>query len=77
MSKNAISKPSELQTATVLETRDFGLIAMARSLLEEAGLEYWTEGEALLTSMPLMSSVLFKVREQDAARAKTLLEGLE
>jgi hypothetical protein len=74
MEQNNFRDPSASQVTIVLETRDFGLVAIAKSLLDDAGIEYWTEGEPLQQALPNVSPVLFKVREKDAEEARALLE---
>jgi Putative prokaryotic signal transducing protein len=71
---------------TVLETGDPGIIAVARSLLDSAGIEFTTKGEALqdllgLGRFPgganaLAGPVVFQVRPEDAEQARSLLSEL-
>ncbi len=77
MSRNEFHGPSELQTVTVLETRNYGLIIIAKSLLEEADIEYWTSGEPLQTAIPGIDPVQFWVRAEDAEEARKVLQACE
>lgn len=77
MRKNAFDGADQNRLVTVLETRDFAFIAIARSLLEEAGIDFWTKGEALLLTVPNVDLVEFQVRAEDADLAKKILSEVE
>jgi hypothetical protein len=71
---------------TVLETGDPALLAVAKSLLEDAGIHYFAKGEAVQDLFgggrfgfgfnPLTGPVQLQVAVSDAEEAKTLLRGL-
>lgn len=72
---------------TVFEAGDPTLVALAKSLLDSAGIEFTTKGDALqdllgLGRFPagtnlLAGPVVFEVVAGDAERAKSLLSDLE
>jgi hypothetical protein len=67
----------DFELETVLETSDPGLIAVVKSLLEEAGISYWVQDEAMqglyLTSI---FPSRFQVERRYAQLARELLDGL-
>ena len=69
----------------VLSTGDAGLVLLAKSMLEKEGIEHLVRGESLQdpfdggrvgTDSYGRGPVEFLVREEDAGRARTLLDGL-
>jgi putative signal transducing protein len=72
---------------TVFETGDPAAIALAKSLLDSAGIEFDAKGENVqdlfgVGRFPggtnlVTGPVTFQVRAEDAARAKSLLSDLE
>jgi Putative prokaryotic signal transducing protein len=68
---------------TVLRTSDAGLVAVAKSVLEDAGLDYFLRGEALHYVVgwggfnSAVGDAEFQVREEDAREAALLLARLE
>jgi hypothetical protein len=73
-----------IRLVTVFETADPGLAAVAKSLLDDAGIDHTIRGETQAnvfgwgTRMsPGVGVPAFQVREQDAARATELLARLE
>jgi len=72
---------------TVFETGDPVLVALARSLLDSARIEFATKGEAIqdllgLGRFPAGSNlvtgpVVFQVRPDDALKARSLLRDLQ
>lgn len=72
---------------TVFETGDPGLVALARSLLDSARIEFATKGEAIqdllgLGRFPAVSNlvtgpVVFQVQPDDALKARSLLRDLQ
>ena len=69
----------------VLRTEDAGLVPLAKSMLDEEGIEHLVRGQGLQDpfygGLPSGSGygrgpVEFWVREEDAGRARTLLDGL-
>lgn len=65
---------SELQLVRVLAIRDPGAIAVAKSLLDEAQIEYDVRGEQLQNlGIPALGPVEFWVPEKDAADAVDIL----
>jgi hypothetical protein len=77
---------TELDLATVLETGDPGLLGIAHSLLDEAGIPYTVPGEGVQelfgagrigTNFNLITGpIQIQVRRQDEAAAKDLLADL-
>jgi len=71
---------------TVLETGDPALLAVAKSLLEEAGIQYFAKGEAVQDLFgvgrfgsgfnPFTGPVQLQVAVSDAEEAKRLLQDL-
>jgi hypothetical protein len=70
---------------SVLVTPDAGIIAVAKSLLEGEGIDYFVRGDGLQDLFgfgritvfnPLVGPADFVVREEDAARARELLNDL-
>jgi hypothetical protein len=74
------------EPVTVLETGDPGVVAVAKSLLESAGIQYYAKGEALQNLFgcgqfgpgfnPIVGPVQLQVAADDAEDAKELLRGL-
>ncbi len=72
---------------TVFETGDPGLVALAKSLLDSAGIEFATKGDALQDVVGLgrfpggsnlvAGPVVFQVGSDDAKRARSLLRDLQ
>jgi hypothetical protein len=71
----------------VFETGDPGVVALAKSLLDSAGIEFTTKGEALQDVLGLgrfpgganlvAGPVVFQVRPDDVREASALLRDLE
>jgi Putative prokaryotic signal transducing protein len=61
---------------TVLETGNRGIIAVAKSLLESAGIPYFTYGEAV-HGLFTVGFIKIKVEAADADAAKILLTELD
>lgn len=83
MSADEAAPDPTIQLVTVLETADFGLIAVAQSVLEEAGIDYTVPGETLRNILGWgvpgvlgVNPARIEVREADATRALALLERL-
>jgi putative signal transducing protein len=84
MSDMAGSEPGG--PVTVLETSDPGLVAVAKSLLDSAGIHYFAKGEALQNLFgwgqlgtgfnPIVGAVQLQVAADDADDARELLRGL-
>ena len=72
---------------TVFETGDPGLVALAKSLLDSAGIEFARKGDALQDVVGLgrfpggsnlvAGPVVFQVRPDDSKRATSLLRDLQ
>jgi Putative prokaryotic signal transducing protein len=72
---------------TVLETGDPGLVAVAKSLLESAGINYFARGEGVQDLFaagrlgtgfsPVVGPIQLQVAAEDADEAKELLRGLD
>jgi hypothetical protein len=78
-------KSGDLDLRTVLETNDLGLIAMAESMLEGAGIEYLARGEGiqdlfglgrLVPVNPISGAVAIQVAAENEAQARELLADL-
>ncbi len=68
---------SEMQLVRVLAIRDTAAIAVAKSLLEEAQIDYDVRGEQLQNlGIPALGPVEFWVFEKDAENALELLGAL-
>jgi hypothetical protein len=61
---------------TVLVSRDPGLLAVAKSLLEAADIQYFAKGENLQNVPPYIHWVELLVPASDGAAAKALLADL-
>jgi hypothetical protein len=61
---------------TVLATRDPGLVAVAKSLLDASDIDYVAKGENLQNVPPFSPWVEIQVRAEDVAEAKALLADL-
>jgi hypothetical protein len=61
---------------TVLVSRDPGLLAVAKSLLEAAGIDYFAKGENLQNVPPYLHWVELLVPAMDGAEARALLADL-
>ena len=70
----------DVELVSVFATGDAGLIALAKSLLDAEGIDFFVKGEGLQNFFPLGPTtrwpVEFCVRAEDADRARVLLEGL-
>jgi hypothetical protein len=73
----------DIRLVTVFATDDPGLVAIVKSLLDEAGIDHFVPGETLRNVMgwgtpgPFgLGSAEFQVREEDADRATELLSQL-
>jgi hypothetical protein len=62
---------------TVLQTRDPGVLALAESLLDDAGIEHVTKGEFLQNVPGQIVWIELQVPGEDAAQAKMLLADLD
>jgi hypothetical protein len=72
-----------IRLTTVFRTADFGLVAIVKSVLENAGIDYFVRGETLRNvlgwGVPGVYGVgpaEFQVREEDAAQAMIILSQL-
>jgi hypothetical protein len=80
-------EPVFVDLLTVMETADIGIIMIAKSLLEEAGIRYFAKGEGLQHLFgagvfgagfnTLTGPVQIQVSRDDAAMAIELLKDLE
>ena len=69
-------KPVEMpELVTVFETRDISLLLLAKSMLDEAGIEYVAKGELPLEQLSV-GEVEIQVDRQDKEMAADLLHGL-
>jgi hypothetical protein len=75
-----VEQRSPLDLVTVLQTGDFGLIAIAQSLLRSADVPFIAEGEAIRQLWggysPFGRGVALKVRREDADDATAILRDL-
>lgn len=70
---------TESKLITVFASQDNVLIAMAKSFLEDAGIEYFVKGEdlhSLLNYGTVIGPAEIQVAEEDAEDARKILEGL-
>ena len=72
-----------IRLVTVFNASDPGLVAIVKSLLDEAGIDHFVRGETLRNVMGWgtpgafgIGAAEFQVREQDFARATALLSRL-
>lgn len=83
----AAPEPANVDLVSVFETGNPSLVALAKSLLESAHIEFVTRGEALQDLFglgrlfsnfnPVPGPVVFEVKQEDAADAAALLADLE
>jgi len=81
-----MTEPESDQPVTVFETADPGLVAVAKSLLDSAGIQYFAKGEALQNLFgwgqfgtgfsPIVGVIQLQVAADDADDAKALLDDL-
>lgn len=72
-----MSDPREDGPETVLSTSDPGLLAVAQSLLEAAGIEFVTKGDSTSRIVPPFQGwVELQVAADDVAAARELLADL-
>lgn len=69
-------KPEWVDLVTVLSTVNASTVALAKSLLEDAGIEFNVRGE-LTKSMLSIGIVQIQVGKDDEDEARQLLEGIE
>lgn len=69
-------KPEWTDLVTVLDTVNASTIALAKSILEDAGMEFNVVGE-LTKSMLSIGIMKIQVAAEDADEARRLLEGIE
>ncbi len=68
----------DLELVTVLATGNPALFAVAKSLLEDSGIEYLTQNEGLHNLFPVHRfRIQFQVRQEDEEEAAALLAELE
>ena len=75
------------ELVTVLATGNQAIIAVAKSLLDNAGIEYFVKGEGLQNLFglgtlgtgfnPIVGPIEVQVNEPDAAEARKVLAGIE
>lgn len=74
-------QPEYVELVTVLETGNKVIIAIAKSLLEDAGIKYFVKGEVIQDLFALGSIGLgyakVQVRRENAEDAKNLLKDLK
>jgi hypothetical protein len=78
------SPDPDIRVVTVFRTSDPALIAVVKSVLDEAGIDYFVSGETIRNVMGWGSLAAagageadFQVREEDAASTTQLLARLE
>jgi hypothetical protein len=86
MTRHRPAPDPDIRLVTVLRSNDGGLVAVAKSLLEDAGIDYVVRGETLRNVMGwggpgvfnnAIGEAEFQVREDDAPDASRLLARLE
>jgi hypothetical protein len=70
------SKPEWADLVTVLSTVNASTIALAKSILEDAGMDFSVKGE-LPKAMLSIGIMQIQVSSDDEAEARKLLEGVE
>ena len=80
-------KLDESRLITVLTTGNQAIIAVAKSLLDDANIKYFAKGEGLQNLFgfgtlgtgfnPIVGPIELQVEEHQAEEAKTILTGLE
>jgi hypothetical protein len=68
--------PEVSEVVTVFETRDLALVALAKSILDEAAITYVAKGELPMEQLAV-GPVEIQVERQDAETAHGLLDDLE
>jgi hypothetical protein len=66
----------ESELVTVLEARDLAIVALAKSILDEAGIEYVAKGELPMEQLAV-GPMEIQVDKNDAEQARDLLADLE
>jgi hypothetical protein len=66
----------ESELVAVLETRDLAIVALAKSILDEAGIEYVAKGELPMEQLAV-GPMEIQVDKNDAEQARNLLADLE
>jgi hypothetical protein len=61
---------------TVLTVRDPGVLALAQSVLDDAGIQYFAKGEETQNLYPFLTWVELQVAADDAEEARALLADL-
>lgn len=72
-----MSDPRDDGPTTVLSTSDPGLLGVAQSLLEAAGIDFFTKGDNQRIVPPFAGWVELQVAAADAAEARALLADLQ
>lgn len=67
---------NEAELVTVLEARDLAIVALAKSILEEAGIDYVAKGELPMEQLAV-GPMEIQVDKNDAELARDLLADLE
>lgn len=71
-----IPPPRELELENVFESTNPALLAVAKSLLDDAGIEYESRGDSQFAVLPVLP-VRIEVDRERAEEAKALLSQLE
>jgi hypothetical protein len=73
-----------IRLVTVFRTEDPGLVGLAKSILDDAGIDYYVAGETMrnvfgwgLPGAHGVGPAEFSVREEDGSRAREILADLE
>ena len=82
MAKHRKRPEHDIRLVTVLRTSDWGIVAIAKSVLENAGIDYFVKNEVVRGLQGWQFSAYpgdaeFQVREADAPAASRLLARLD
>lgn len=70
------TEPQFVELVTIFETRDRALISFIKSVLEEAGIKYFVNGESLLNLGRAAVDVKIQVEKKDIGTASELLKDI-
>ncbi len=68
--------PVAVEYEEILRTFNQGDIALIKSILDDAGMEYYFQGEIFNLVDPLIQPARLRVRKEQAGEARELLKGL-
>lgn len=74
--KSQDKQPEYIEFVTIMETSDRALIAIVKSILDDAGIKYFINGESLLNLGRAAIDAKIQVDKKDAQTALELLKEL-